>query len=523
MYELDENDIAYIKEKNFFSYTVVSKVKEDEKRNYFYENQILEAKGRCYCKINKGAEFNGKRCPYCHRQAHFIVPVELGFNNYYSSLTEENKYYIKPTDDGILIFNYNIMIPKLKKITDNVKEKIKINYIIDVKIGKKSKAYKHTAKNDVEIDLFDALRINTRTMKSDVDILFKDSVGLIDFLIKNKDFAKKTGSIDFLNLVNVEMPQNIKFLTYIYILSEYPAVERLVKMGFIKLVAGIFSKLTHCYNKAHIKECVKDFNSLIKDSPKGSECLTIPKYAADYLNDIEAQIEVYDIWSMIFSYQNLSKENFMKMIYNIGSKDLPIYKLYSMAELMKYGYKIEKLISYVEKQFNKTCIDCSGRDVVRYLKDYLEMCSLMEVTPDLYPSDIIAVHDNLQLAYKVKENKLSENKIRKISDNCQKYIPENENYTIVIPASIMEFVEEGKNQRNCVASYVNRVVKKQCLIFFIREVNDKESSFVTAEYSNGKLVQIKSKNNNSVYKKEILDYAHEFCKQIKPHEYHIFE
>lgn len=523
MYELNEDDIQYIKEKMFFSYRVVKKIETDTDRRYRYPSITdIESEGICYCPVNRGKSFQGNRCPYCFRLATKIYPKEHGLDNrgnYYPAGYQGTKsLYIKPTDDGILIYDYTLVVSPMKKIDDKAMESVKVFSIIDVKIGQKTKAYKKTSKGLVEMDLFDALRINTRTIKCGIGILFKDSVGLIDFLIKNKDFAKKTGTINFLNLVDVDMPQNIKFLIYIYILSEYPAVELLVKMGYVVLVSSMFDQLLGCYNKEVIREKAKQFKSLIKDSTKGSDCLMIPKFVADYLNKINADLRDYDIWSTIFSYQDLSKEHFYKVIYEIGCANLVDYR-FDITEVMKYGYDIEKLIHYIKKQTLKN--EHYGEQI-RYLKDYLEMCSLMGEKPDLYPSNIKTAHDNMQKAYSAKKNKLTDINLAKIAENCKKLIPEHDNYTIVIPECVNDFVREGQNQHNCVSSYVDRVLRRKCIIFFIREKTDKEESFVTAEYSQQRLYQIKARNNNPVYKEEILDYARKFCDILKKNEHHIY-
>lgn len=528
MYELNEDDIQYLKEKEFFSYAIVKKIHREETEYYGTTRQEIikdEVEGKCYCPINKGKVFKGTRCPYCFNEAGTIYPKEHKIKPigcYYSASHQgQRAMYIKPTEDGILIYDYTLVVGPVKKVDEEVKESAKINSIVDVKIGQKSKAYKNTSKGLVETDLFDALRINTRTMKVGLTIYFKDSVGLIDFLIRNKDFAKKTGSINFLNLVDVDMPQNMKFLLYIYILSEYPAVELLVKMGYVALVSSMFLNLLGSYNKENIREKARKFSTLIKDSTKGSDCLMIPKFVADYLNKINASFMDYDIWSTIFSYQDLSKEHFYKVVYEIGCTDLANNLLY-ITEVMKYGYDIEKLLHYIKKQINGKAYSDSYRNVITFLKDYLEMCSLMGEKPDLYPSNVKTAHDNMQKAYSAKRNKLTDITLAKISERCTELVPKHDSYTIIIPNCVNDFVREGQNQHNCVSSYVESVLKHRCIIFFLREISEVEESFITAEYSNGVLYQIKARNNNSVYKSEIINYARKFCDILAKNERHIY-
>ena len=94
---------------------------------------------------------------------------------------------------------------------------------------------------------------------------------------------------------------------------------------------------------------------------------------------------------------------------------------------------------------------------------------------------------------------------------------ENENYTIVIPKSSAEFIDEGMQQHNCVASYVRRVVNGECLVFFIREKEFPDKSFVTAECRNGEIMQILLRNNRSLTPahNDVLQFAKKFAKNIK--------
>ena len=128
----------------------------------------------------------------------------------------------------------------------------------------------------------------------------------------------------------------------------------------------------------------------------------------------------------------------------------------------------------------------------------------------------------MQKAYSAKRNKLTDITLAKISERCTELVPKHDSYTIIIPNCVNDFVREGQNQHNCVSSYVESVLKHRCIIFFIREISEVEESFITAEYSNGVLYQIKARNNNSVYKSEIINYARKFCDILAKNERHIY-
>ena len=83
-----------------------------------------------------------------------------------------------------------------------------------------------------------------------------------------------------------------------------------------------------------------------------------------------------------------------------------------------------------------------------------------------------------------------------------------------MPNSVSDVVQEGQAQHNCVGSYVDRIVKKRSLVFFIRRKEEPNQSFITAEFVHGKLNQIFYKNNRAVYDKDILSIANDYVKNL---------
>ncbi len=85
----------------------------------------------------------------------------------------------------------------------------------------------------------------------------------------------------------------------------------------------------------------------------------------------------------------------------------------------------------------------------------------------------------------------------------------------MLPKKVVDIVQEGQMQHNCVGSYVRKVLGRNSLIFFIRKKDDTEHSFVTAEYAHDRLNQIFYKNNRAVHDKEILNIANAYCEKLK--------
>lgn len=431
-------------------------------------------------------------------------------------IKKHKRYYMKSYEDGVLLYVYEVDIKRTKTTAEAY---INVKNIIEFNIGKTAKAYKRTRKGFEEMeDIFSVLPINSATIKDGINILYEDATGPIDFLLKNKEFAKKTGSIEFLNSVDLGMTLSTAFLIYIYSLSEYTSIELIEKMGYYKLLTELFSKLRNQPNKEQIGNVVKDANRLIKYSTKGSTALAIPKFAADYLNNINARLHDYEQYITLFEYQDINKNQFFEIIED------PLFTEYDvnkdcLFELLKYGYEIKPLLKYIRKQFQKN--DNISNVLIEAL-DYNHMAKLMGVTVEPYPENIRKAHDDLANVYEIKKHEINEMVISNIANKCEDLIPEDDVYEIIVPSSIKEFVEEGKAQHNCVASYVNDVAAEKCIIFFIRKKEDPTESYITAEYRSYGLAQIRYKYNRYVYNSTELKLAEKFCKIITANKKYIF-
>lgn len=85
-----------------------------------------------------------------------------------------------------------------------------------------------------------------------------------------------------------------------------------------------------------------------------------------------------------------------------------------------------------------------------------------------------------------------ENKIRTITDLS------NETYTIIVPETLEQFTNEGKQQNNCVGHYYhNNIAGGVDFIYFIRKTENPNKSYITCRYnvSAAGTIEHRTKNN----------------------------
>lgn len=96
-------------------------------------------------------------------------------------------------------------------------------------------------------------------------------------------------------------------------------------------------------------------------------------------------------------------------------------------------------------------------------------------------------------------------KIKEISDglrampNLKDFLGGSRGFLVYVPDSAEDILTEGRNQHNCVGSYVDRIAQKKTLVFFIRKLDCPDASFVTMEYCNGEVIQARYDYNIDVF------------------------
>ena len=208
---------------------------------------------------------------------------------------------------------------------------------------------------------------------------------------------------------------------------------------------------------------------------------------------------------------------FMKK-YNLDIDELSILKLYKKKNIERIKYlkqfkqhhldKISKYMSldtFIEFAQNKERFDIGiYSDYIGFLED-LELD--LKNKKYLFPDDIKLEHDKYQAQVEVRGDEIIKKRIAKRYKELQRNIFSNNIYLIKPAGSIKELEDESKQQKNCVRTYAKKYSRGDCDIYFMREKNKPDTSLVTVEVNNNRIVQSRTKCNNSITKiqKRFLD------------------
>lgn len=278
-------------------------------------------------------------------------------------------------------------------------------------------------------------------------------------------------------------------LKYLNLYSKMPQIEQLLKSGFQWFVYE-HTGLREGYRHSSASE-IELFSRNFKKGKNLSEITGLPNYAIKLLQDSRAKDDIrlwneYRIW---IQKENLSREG-LESILNIGIYNTNDFS--KMRRLCNQTYEGEKiytistLANYLERVDMYQAIGLNEAIVI--LEDYFRMCRQMGVKPVKDSNSLKREHDvtarnhrNWMLAQKAEFVENIGVHIEERADELSKYIFENDEYVVVLPRSVQDFINEGNQNHNCVGSYAERFAKGKSNIFFVRKKQYPEHSYITTE------------------------------------------
>ena len=174
-------------------------------------------------------------------------------------------------------------------------------------------------------------------------------------------------------------------------------------------------------------------------------------------------------------------------------------------------YTFGKFLDYVcEEAVNQGFKNLSS--FIQELNDYINMCITMDLKPTLYSSYLKQTHDIAARNYEIKLTEEQEELFENAYENFKAFTTKDGKYSIIRPKNADDVKQEGSNLNHCVASYISKILRKNCLIVFLRKTNKLDKSLVTVEVENKAIVQARGASNRSIAEEEynaICEYARE--------------
>ena len=184
---------------------------------------------------------------------------------------------------------------------------------------------------------------------------------------------------------------------------------------------------------------------------------------------------------------------------NSSYRNSKFYQFYTFGKFM--DYVCEEAVNQGFKTLNS---------FMGELRDYLNMCVSMDIKPTLYSSYLKQTHDITSRNYEVKLTEEQAEMFENAYKDFKQFVTEDKTYSIVRPKNADDVKHEGSALNHCVYSYLSKIIKRNCLIVFLRKAKDTDKPLVTIEIENEAIVQARGASNRSITEDEykaICEYA----------------
>ena len=123
----------------------------------------------------------------------------------------------------------------------------------------------------------------------------------------------------------------------------------------------------------------------------------------------------------------------------------------------------------------------SRHNAVRDICEYFDMCHAMEVQPRK-TNNFVREYVETKRTYQAKKTEYDN---KQIVANYAKHAKAWEftfgDFTVVIPTTGQDIVDEGAKMHHCVGGYVNRVVENSTYICFVRRTDSTDTPYITCQ------------------------------------------
>ena len=149
--------------------------------------------------------------------------------------------------------------------------------------------------------------------------------------------------------------------------------------------------------------------------------------------------------------------------------------------------------------------------------DYLRLMEKIDTPVDnrtAFPKEIIKAHDDAVSKFNAIKREIESKTYDQRLIEYSKLTMESNGLVVVVPTTLQEILDEGREMANCVGSYVDRVEKGQTTILFLRKADSIETPFYTIEYRDGLVVQCRGYKNLPMTP-EVKQFTDEWIQYVK--------
>lgn len=207
----------------------------------------------------------------------------------------------------------------------------------------------------------------------------------------------------------------------------------------------------------------------------------------DILNGIDSVKDFTNLLNITTSYNQIVSEL-------ESAKNILNYHIFGNEELSPLALH-ERL-----KNINSYYIN----DTIKMYKVINRDKTLKDFYNTLKTTTMEELHNKYQLVYQAITNAKIEQEYQEVISQLDVQEYDNGEFSITIPKTTKDIINEGKALHHCVGVYVDKVIRREDMIYFLRK--DREVPYVTIEVKDKKVTQVEGDMNNRFISKGSPEY-----------------
>ena len=299
---------------------------------------------------------------------------------------------------------------------------------------------------------------------------------------------------------------------YFNTFREKPFIEQMIKIGWFRLVKEYLDYGTEYYNKVELV----NGRTIAETLGLTREQFLVLREGTDNNPTLK---DLKTVRYAAHTGKRITAKDLESLRYLNGQSQSAEYEQF--IDATEYT-TIQKLCRYMNKQ--KIAVYKDYFDFVGWIQ---EMGYDMGNEFNIYPGKFVEKHDEMADAYtKFKDKKHREDvkKFNRLLKKLRKDASEDNpvhykalGLFIRLPYETSELKKEGETLHHCVGTYIDRVIKGETAIFFIRKLEEPDKPYYTLEWKDHQVVQCRGLRNCDMTP-EVKAFTEIFGEQMKEYE-----
>ena len=171
--------------------------------------------------------------------------------------------------------------------------------------------------------------------------------------------------------------------------------------------------------------------------------------------------------------------------------------------IKKYNLDFTTFIDYLFDNLYYQGIEELNTDILKIYDDYLNMqIAIYGKVRYKYPDSLKLEHDKLVMKFNLHKQYYQDKIIKFNQDRIKELEYKTKKYSIILPKTSQDIIDEGVNLHHCVGSYVEKVKDGKTHILFMRKTDDIDESLITIEFNDNSILMVRGLQNRYVDEEE---------------------